>query len=159
MLSICLESGRQQPAYVRLFDRNFQKDKIDIQLRRFQDPTIGLPWGYEDLLDSLVGATFEVNELYIYSPALPAVMDLFTIHVYEQGDREEEFDHLKIYPVRKDPYQAQVDIVLVPCQFALTERTRVSFILPAFSRCVLDFMQTGFWPDIEAPELSEANDL
>ena len=97
------------------------------------------------LTDTPISPSWPVGGLYIWSPNLAANLDLYTLHFFEAGKEEGEFDRLRIIRPRFHPDQVRDDTMLWTSlrrheRFALSYLTRVSLIMPAFSKMILELL-------------------
>jgi hypothetical protein len=140
---IIVENGRENPAYVRLLDPAWQKEKVSIRSGHMDDPTSGhLPNVNEYLQEAMAqqpDGALTVRQLFLWSPALPSHAELFTLHVYEDVGKA-SFDDLRLLFFLVDPYQVRPDVIeWKEIDLVLKPTTRISFMMPAYNKMLLDF--------------------
>lgn len=144
---IIVENGRENPAYVRLLDPLWQKDKVSIRSGHMDDPTSGhLPDVNEFLREAIAAqpnSSLVVRDLFLWSPSLPSHAELFTLHVYEDAGKD-VFDDLRLFFLLVDAYQVRPDVIeWKDVDLVLKRTTRISFVMPAYSKMLLDFNYLG----------------
>ena len=140
---IIVENGRENPAHVILLDPQWEKEKVCIRSGHMDDPTNGhLPDVNEYLQEVMAGqpgGALTVRSLFLWSPALRSHAELFTLHVYEDTGKE-TFDDLRLLFFLVDPYQMQPDCIKwQDIDLVLKPTTRISFVMPAYNKMLLDF--------------------
>jgi hypothetical protein len=134
---IRVNNGKHTPAYIRLFDANFDKQGCIIDTPEMADPTIGKLVPYSTLLREIIQKNHNVELISIWCPNIPMNLDLFTLHLYDNFDNDDEhFQNLRIFYPILDKFQVQGNILDFPCKFTLTSYSRFSFLMPAMSNAL-----------------------
>jgi hypothetical protein len=166
LATIRINNANNHPAFVILLDPDFEKPGVLIDIPEMDDPTYGHPRSYKGFMESLKGTptqphpegeptlspSWPVGGLYLWSPNLAANLDLYTMHCFDAGKQEGEFDHLRIIRPRLQPDQVRDDVVVLTSlrrheRFALSHLTRISIIIPAFTKMILELYSVV--PDIK----------
>jgi hypothetical protein len=155
LLTIRVDNMNNKPAFVILLDPIFEKPGVLIDIPEMDDPTIGHPRSYRGFMEGLhsFAPSWSVGGLYLWSPSLAANLDLYTLHCFEAGKEEGEFDRLRIIRPRIEPGQVRSDVLLWTAlhrheRFSLSYLTRISLIMPAFTKMVLELY--AILPDLPA---------
>lgn len=144
-LRIVVKNNRPMDTYVRLLDPEWEgKEHLTIQSGEMEDPTIGklhdLHEQLSDLLSTQPGEILKVHGLYLWSPALPAHADSFTLHLYDDTGKE-RFDNLLVLFLVPTPEQVRPDwIWWEGLELEITSRSRIAFTMPAYSEMLLDLL-------------------
>lgn len=139
--TIRIKNDDHTPLRTVLFDPLFKKDKIRLDSPEWEEIELGKPFNYRRYLDKYFALweTSTITELYVWSPVLSQYLDLFTLHAYHATPKEDEFEHLKIFPTRLNPQQNRSDVAFVQCDFKLDKTTRFGFYMPPNSTVLFDF--------------------